>query len=170
MVATKRVKVADQVWIAVVLLTQEHPDQAAFTTSEIVERVRLEFGEVLPGIQTHISQHCVASKRPNPGRLRMLSEADAHKHRLFRPGDPYHPDREGSKTRPDQTEVPVKYHPLLDWYETDYSFPLKLFGPDAPLLGVQANSGSRDTSQDHDRYLAEATQNEPANGGGAHAP
>jgi hypothetical protein len=37
--------------------------------------------------------------------------------RLFHPGDPYDPSREGSKTIPEREEIPSQYHELLDWYE-----------------------------------------------------
>ena len=121
MVVTAHVKIADQVWIALAILAREDAERDGFTTTEVREAVRLEFGGVAAGIQTHISQHCVATKRPNPGRYRMITKASGGGNRLFRPGDPYHPDRDGAKTMPERADVPEKYHELLDWYEIEYA-------------------------------------------------
>ena len=40
--------------------------------------------------------------------------------RLYRPGDPAHPSAERKDGAPSQSELPVKYHQLLDWYEREY--------------------------------------------------
>jgi len=40
--------------------------------------------------------------------------------RLFRPGDSYHPAREGGKIVPVPEEIPSQYRPLLDWYHEEY--------------------------------------------------
>ena len=70
-----------------------------------------------------------------------------------------------SATKPARDDVPEENHFLLDWYETEYAVALKVFGPDARLLQVQAvGSGKRDVAQDHDRYLAQAYEQE--HGGG----
>lgn len=157
------VKVADQVWIATSLLHREHPDREGFSAAEIVERVRQEFGRVQPGITVHIYLHALANKQPNPGRYRILHEVRPGMHRLFRPRDPYHPDRDGAKFVPYADEIPEKYRSLLHWYEKEYAGQEKTFGSDSPmlrLLGV-GNSGQRDISEHHDRYLAETVTNEP---------
>ena len=51
----------------------------------------------------------------------MLFETSALRRRLFRPGDAYHPKREGGKTVPASDEIPAKYWPLLDWYERTWA-------------------------------------------------
>src|ERR1700758_2575181 len=112
------VRVADEVWIVTALLHQEQPDKGDFAIDEIMERARKEkITETLrPGVYAHVVQHCVANRAPNSGRYRMLFETAPSRRRLFRQGDSYHPQREGSKTAPDPAELPEKYHHLLDWY------------------------------------------------------
>jgi len=70
-----------------------------------------------PGFYVHAIQHCVANRAPNPGRYRMLYETRPGYRRLFRKGDDYDPKRDGSKTTPEQDEIPLKYGDLLTWYE-----------------------------------------------------
>ncbi len=117
------IRVADEVWVAVALLHREQPAAADFTLADIEARVRQEgiAGDVRKGVYPHVSVHCVANRPPNPGRYRMLVETAPSRRRLFRPGDSYHPDREGAKTIPRRGEVPRKYHALLDWYEREYA-------------------------------------------------
>jgi hypothetical protein len=120
--AQERVKVADEVWIAAALLHREHPERIDFAVDEIVERARKDgLTPTLRGsVHVHVIQHCVANRRPNPGRYRMLLETGRGRRRLFRPGDPYDPAREGAKSVPHEEEVPSSYRGLLDWYRTVY--------------------------------------------------
>src|SRR3970040_1255970 len=123
-VATKHsLKVADEVWIATTLLHRENPRRTEFTVSEIVERARQEGAseKLRPGIYPHVVHHCVANRPPNPGRYRMLFETRKSMRRLFREGDPFHPDREGAKIVPAKEDIPAKYHGLLDWYYSEYA-------------------------------------------------
>lgn len=112
------VKVADEVWIATALLHREHSQAADFPIEEIVDRARREgLREPLrPGVYVHVVLHCVANRPPNPGRYRMLFETAKGRRRLFHTGDPFHPDREGSKITPSAEELPEGYRELLDWY------------------------------------------------------
>jgi hypothetical protein len=54
----------------------------------------------------------------------MLYETGTGRRRLFRPGDDYHPEREGPPERrgtritPRREDIPERYRYLLDWYET----------------------------------------------------
>jgi len=118
----RRIKVADEVWIACALLHIENPKREDFSTREIVERVRKEniHGKLRPGIFVHVSTQCVANKRPNPGRYRILYETKPGRRRLFKKGDYYHPEREGGKIKPNKNEIPQKYWYLLEWYEKQY--------------------------------------------------
>lgn len=115
-------RVADEVWVATALLHLENPGREDFSISEIVERAMKEKlgGGFRPGLPVHASNHCVASKSPNPARLRMLSETGRGRRRLFRAGDAYHPDRKGGRTRPDKADLPPKLDHLVDWYEKEY--------------------------------------------------
>lgn len=167
-------KVADEVWIAVALLHREHPERDAFSPSEILQRVVREnmVGTLRPGVAIHINQHSVANRVPNTpgGRYRMLFETPDKRRRLFRPGDPYHPYREGYtkgyKTQPDPQDIPERYHYLLEWYEQEYcapgvspSRPLEKGHPLLQLIGAGA-SGRSDVAERHDDYVTGAAGDE----------
>ena len=117
------IKVADEVWLATSLLHRENPLRQDFSVSEIVERAIKEklAGGYRPGLQIHASNHCVATKPPNPARHRILSETSRGRRRLFREGDKFHRDRKQGKTHPVAEELPPKYRYLVDWYEYDYA-------------------------------------------------
>lgn len=117
-----QVKVADEVWIATALLHRENPERQEFTIKEVVERARQEnvYGRLRPGVQVHATLHSVANKAPNPGGYIMLFATGKHTRRLFRPGDPVHPRRNG-KVMPKREEIAEQYHGLLDWYQTEYA-------------------------------------------------
>jgi hypothetical protein len=111
-------KVADEVWIAAAQLHRENPERLDFSVEEITRRAAKESeGEMQrPGVYVHVVQHCVANRRPNPGRYRMLYETAPGRRRLFRPGDPYDPAREGAKITPHADDLPDEYQKLLHWY------------------------------------------------------
>lgn len=117
------ISVADEVWVATALLHQEHPERADFTAKEIAERAGREniHGALRPGIYVHAIQHCVANRKPNPGRYRMLFATGKTTRRLFRPGDPSHPERRGAKVTPRKADLPSGYQHLVDWYEETYA-------------------------------------------------
>jgi hypothetical protein len=150
-----KVKVADEVWTAVALLHREHPVRPDFTIEEIMERASREAGKgpLRPGVYVHVIQHCVASRPPSPGRYRMLVETEPGHRRLFRQGDSYHPQREGSKTAPEREDLPEKYRSLLDWYRdwnrTTSSDRIK----NDPLLALRG-SGKHIWADEHaDEYI-----------------
>jgi hypothetical protein len=115
-------KVADEVWIATALMHREEPDRADFSVREIVGRVSREnlTGSLRGSVHVHVVQHCVANRAPNPAGYRMLLETSSGRRRLYRPGDPHHPDRRG-RIHPERRDVPEAYRHLLDWYETGYA-------------------------------------------------
>jgi len=138
---------ADSVWLATALLHRENSKALDFSGREIIEKAT---GEKLvegfrPGLQVFVSKHCVANKSPNPLRHRILLETTRGRRRLFKQGDPFHPDREGGKIRPDRTELPAEYQPLVDWYDEIYSkaSPHRAFAPQPdgmdPLLQLPQN-------------------------------
>ncbi len=112
--------VADEAWLATALLHREHPDSDDFSLDDIRDRARREFHDDRPGVWQHIVSHCVASNRPNPAQYRMLHGSARGRRRLYRPGDPVHPERKG-KIYPEKRAIPERYHQLLDWYLSDYS-------------------------------------------------
>jgi hypothetical protein len=118
-----KIKVADEVWIGCALLHTENPNQNSFSVKEIVDRVAQEniYGRLRPGVQIHVSLHGVANIRPNPGNYRILYQVDRGQYRLFKENqDDYHSYREGGKVIPKKTDIPERYHYLLDWYEKNY--------------------------------------------------
>jgi hypothetical protein len=152
---TTELKVADEVWIAAALLHRENPKQVDFSVEEIVERVRAEGAHetLRPGVYVHVNQHCVANREPNPGRYRMLLETGKNRRRLFRPGDWYNPKREGAKIVPEKTEIPEKYHELLEWYENEYKGKGSNSREEDPLLSLRG-SGKKLWADEHaDAYV-----------------
>jgi hypothetical protein len=144
------VKVADEVWIATALLHREHPEAADFSIDEIVGRVRQE-GLHKP--LRPVVSHCVANRAPNPGRYRMLFETLEGRRRLYRPSDPYHPSREGSKMTPDMDELPSGYRDLLDWYRDWTEKAVEDLVKNDPLLQARG-SGKHLWADEHaDEYV-----------------
>ena len=154
--ARKILKVADEVWIATALLHREVPSREDFTVAEIVARVREErlSPALRPGVYVHAMQHCVANRPPNPGRYRMLVETGRNRRRLFRPGDPDDPRREGARTMPERDDVPAKYHALLDWYESSYAKRGHRHGEADPLLALRGSGRALWAPEPADRYVA----------------
>ncbi len=114
------IKVADQAWIATALLQREHPERPDFTLREIRERAEREFGPLKPGVWQHLVSHGVASNAPTPVSVRLLTQTERGRRRLYRPGDPVDPKRQRGKTHPDPAQVPEKYRGLIEWYERGY--------------------------------------------------
>jgi hypothetical protein len=153
------IKVADEVWIATLMLHQRYPQRADFSIEEIMEfagsakELRL-MGPLRPGFYVHVVQHCVANRPPNPGRYRMLLETAPGRRRLYRHGDTYHPQREGGKTVPKLEDLPETwFRGLLAWYR-DWSG--KAAGralDDDPLLALRG-SGKKLWADEHaDEYV-----------------
>jgi hypothetical protein len=153
--ARHEIKVADEVWVATALLHRENPDRSDFTVQEIVERVRREglTPELRPGVQVHANQHCVANRPPNPGRYRMLVETAPNRRRLYRPGDPSHPDRRGAKSVPSRAEIPAEYHELIDWYEAKYSPSRSSTAKQDPLLALAGSGNEVWAGEGADKYV-----------------
>ena len=150
-----KLKIADEVWIITALLHRDDPEQSDFSTEEIMERARRESlaGEIRPGVQVHVVQHCVANRPPNPGRYRMLFETGVGRRRLFRKGDPFDPRREGSKIIPSSEEIPPAYRELLGWYE-DWSAEAMEAAPGMDPLLRLVGSGRKIWADEHaDEYV-----------------
>lgn len=149
------VKVADEVWIATALLHKENPRRPDFSIEEILERVEREkvAKPLRPGVYVHIIQHCVANRPPSPGRYRMLVEPASGRRRLFRLGDSYHPQREGSKTIPEREEIPEQYRGLLDWYHEWNSDTLEERIKNDPLLQLVGDGKDLWADESADEYV-----------------
>jgi hypothetical protein len=151
----RAVRVADEVWIATALLHRELPDREDFSVAEIVERARQEalVGKLRPGVYVHAVQHCVANRPPNPGRYRMLLETRRTRRRLYRPGDPYHPAREGGKTEPSADGIPAKYRELLEWYRSAYDATRPRSVDRDPLLALRGSGRELWADEPADAYV-----------------
>jgi hypothetical protein len=150
------IKVADEVWVATALLHRENPRDEDFTVRQITERVQREaiHGAVREGVQVHANQHCVANRPPNPGRYRMLYETSKGRRRLYRPGDPHHPNRKGAKVVPRRDELPPDYLYLLDWYIKEYVPRGGTSGPGSdPILALRGLGKEIWASEDPDDYV-----------------
>lgn len=146
-------KVADEVWIATALLHREQPDRADFSVKEIMQRVKSEdlAGGVRGSVHVHVISHCVANRAPNPAAHRMLVETGRGRRRLYRPGDPHHPQRRG-KTHAAREDIPHRYRDLIDWYEKEYAPKVRSSNAD-PLLALRG-SGRELWSDEHaDDYV-----------------
>jgi len=153
-----RLKVADEVWLAAAVLHRMYSERFDFTIEEIVESgrslVREEVGGTLrPGFYVHVVQHCVANRPPKPGRYRMLIETGPGRRRLFRPGDYYHPEREGAKTIPKREDLPNSYTGLVRWYQDWCSTAAGRAREEDPLLALRG-SGKKIWADEHaDDYV-----------------
>ncbi|HLK33005.1 MAG TPA: hypothetical protein VKT29_07935 [Terriglobales bacterium] len=150
------IKVADEVWLAAALLHREHPEHPDFAVEEIVARARQEgvTGEAIrPGVYVHVVQHCVANRRPNPGRYRMLFETAPGRRRLYRPGDAYDPEREGGKMTPVAEDLPSAYRGLLDWYRDWCSAAATRSRKSDPLLALRGSGSALWQDEHADDYV-----------------
>ena len=121
MIDVETIRVADECWLALALLHRENPDRLSFSPSEIYDRLKEEgvCAEVRPGVKPHIYLHNVANRPPNSARYRLFYRLEDDTLRLFRPGDECDPSRNG-KTKPERSDLPEKYRPLLEWYDNQY--------------------------------------------------
>jgi hypothetical protein len=157
--AAPTIKVADEVWVATLMLHQRYPERVDFSIEEIVEFARsakeLRFmGPLRPGFYVHVVQHCVANRPPNPGRYRMLFETAPGRRRIFRPSDSYHAQREGGKTSPKPEELPGNlFKGLLAWYIGWCSSAVERAAKNDPLLALYG-SGKHIWADEHaDDYI-----------------
>jgi hypothetical protein len=157
------IKVADEIWVAAALLHREHPTRPDFSVAEIVGRVERQAlsGRLRPGVYVAVLQHCVANLPPSPGRWRLLTATGRARRRLFRPGDPFDPRRDGSKTVPAREALPDRYRDLLDWYHGAFlgAGDASAGAADDPLLsarGLGRALASSEHPDDHVRRLRDS--------------
>jgi hypothetical protein len=83
----------------------------------------------------------------------MLYETTEGRRRLFRKGDPEHPDRRDAKSVPRRDDMPEGYRELLKWYEDWCAVETNRAIENDPLLSL-AGSGRQLWSQEHaDGYV-----------------
>jgi hypothetical protein len=153
------IKVADEVWVATVMLHQRHPSRSDFSIEEIVDfarsakEIRL-MGPLRPGFYVHVVQHCVANRPPNPGRYRMLFETATGRRRLFKTGDPYHPMREGCKISPKAEDLPENwFRGLLAWYRKWCAEAAERAVENDPLLDLYGSGKDLWADEHADEYV-----------------
>jgi hypothetical protein len=143
------------VWVATAILHRRHPERGGFSTKEIeaeVKRLGL-WRRAWTTIPTHINQHCVANRRPNPNKLRFLFEVDRRQRRLFRRGDPSDPRRETGRTHPEKHSLPPQYRELVDWYETEYAAGSARHREADPILALRGRGKGLWTDEAPDEYV-----------------
>jgi hypothetical protein len=120
-----QLKVADEVWIALARLHQEHPKRRGFRSGEILSQAQKLHPGVpcRQGVQTHISSHCVANRKPSPNTLRYCYRNADGTYRLYREGDDYDIGRRKGRTAPTVDSLPEKYRPLIAWYWSEHNRP-----------------------------------------------
>ena len=154
-IVEKKLKVADEVWIATALLHREHPEHVDFTIEQIVERARREglHQPLRPGVYVHVVQHCVANRPPNPGRYRMIFETLDGRRRLFRKGDSFHPERGDGKITPNREDLPHEYSGLLNWYDEWSSIDAASPKKEDPLLSLRGSGKQLWAAEHADDYV-----------------
>ena len=98
-------KIHVEVYLAAHALAQ---DQDSFTPAELRREIERRFGDTRPGVQTHISAHCVANAPKNIGMpSNYLLRLGDGRMRLFDPTrDIPHPSRRDARTTPDRRDLP----------------------------------------------------------------
>lgn len=149
-----RLNVADEAWIATALLHREHPEREDFATSEIVRRAEriADPGGLRAGVKHHISYHAVAQTKPNPGQHCLLFATARGRRRLFRPGDPRHPNRRGKEV-PLKDQLPPAYRSLIDWYRSVYTARVGDAPPD-PILALRGLGRTLWADEEADAYVS----------------
>jgi hypothetical protein len=154
---------ADRIWLAVAMLHREFPDRQDFSKDEIRRRLvesGLADGTKPTSVHAHLKQHLVANVPPSSTRkYRMLFETRAGYLRLFRRGDFVDFQRQPHqrpKYAPERDEIPLQYHPFLDWYETwseEHQVAAKPSWEDDPLIRL-IGSGKHIWADEHaDEYV-----------------
>lgn len=154
---------ADRIWIAVALLHRQFPLREGFGKDEIRQKMRetgLMSGLKSGSVAAHLKEHLVANVPPSSTKYRMLYQTQDDKLRLFLPGDRVDPGRRSrrpSKQQPNPLEVPDRYRPLLDWYETwskeTRTPPTAINWEDDPLIRL-IGSGKHIWADEHaDEYV-----------------
>ncbi len=101
-----------EVYLASRMLGRQHGD---FARSELIERVRREFGDNRPGVSTYATAHAVANAPKNTTVVyNYLWRLDLGRYRCFDPArDRPHPTRIDARHQPRRVDVPHMYRNYL---------------------------------------------------------
>ena len=137
-VVETRLSIADTIWLAAALLHEANPKSEGFDHQTLLKKVAELDSTLNPrSISTHLSTHCVATKKANPATLRILTENPDGSLRLFRAGDPFHATRRSGRTAPKYRSLPDAYKDLLRAYYTDESSAPEPKSPqEDPILAI----------------------------------
>jgi hypothetical protein len=83
----------------------------------------------------------------------MLFETTEGRRRLFRKGDPYHREREGSKITPAIEDLEPGYGELLDWYRDWNEETRRHLMDNDPLLGLKGSGAHLWADESPDEYV-----------------
>ena len=132
-----KLSIADTIWLATALLHRTHPQANGFTHEAILRKATGLNPSLNPrSVSTHLSTHCVASKKANPATLRILTENPDGSLRLFRTGDPFHPTRSQGRMSPKTNVLPEQYKYLLQSHGESPSSKLHQSPTEDPILAI----------------------------------
>lgn len=153
--ANSDLTVADAAWVGTALLHLETKSDGPFSTEDIVNLIvsRNLTNGAYKSVWQHVTQHCVANRKPQPNRVCMLFATGSGNRRLYRDGDRRDPERMGGREHPDWDKLPSNYAYLRHWYETIWnakqSTPLN-----DPLLDLAGTGRDMWNGQTADAYVA----------------
>jgi len=148
---------ANEIWIATATLHRENPAREDFFTSEIREKVLELFRDHRPGVQPHVSYHCVANKPAKPANHRFLFQPGPKRRRLFdERTDSFDPSRASGAVIPKEEELQLKYLSLLDWYRREFrKEPATENRPQNPTSAMDVRAKIKSLSQEQLAYIGE---------------
>ena len=152
----KRIRVADEIWIAAASLHRDHPDRADFTIGEIMARA--ESANVTGVKPLRPESRCMPTFTALPTGLRIQAGiACSSKRRMgaaacSRSGDPCHPLRAAGKDMPKRHEIPSGFRDLIDWYVGEYAGGAS-DDPEDPVLSLRGLGAEIWADEDADAYV-----------------
>jgi hypothetical protein len=101
-----------EVFIVSRLLAQQ---EETFTKNDLREEIERRFGDTRPGVDTHISSHCVANVRESAAHVYCyLWREGRGLYRVFDPDrDTPHPTRTDCTCMPEEGDIPEEYRYLV---------------------------------------------------------
>ena len=83
----------------------------------------------------------------------MLFETRPGNRRLYRPGDPIHPEREFGKHIPPAEALPDNYRTLIDWYRKEYAIRRSVPSVEDPILALRGLGHEIWRDENPDEYV-----------------
>ena len=112
------VKVADELFLTVALLTKENPERYSFSIPEVLARAGQEglgaHRSDQASLKQHAYEHAAANIAPGRGKYRLVFREKDNTIRLLQATDHIHPGRDG-KQWPGERDIPQKYIALVRW-------------------------------------------------------